>query len=74
MNKNLIIIPTYNEVNNITELIDRITSVNREIHILFVDDNSPDGTGEVINDISKSNKNIQVISRPMKIGNHLDKI
>ncbi len=68
MNKNLIIIPTYNEVNNITELIDRITSVNREIHILFVDDNSPDGTGEVINDISKSNKNIQVISRPMKMG------
>jgi len=68
MSKNLIIIPTYNEVNNINELIDRITSVNREIHILFVDDNSPDGTGEIINDISKNNTNIQIISRPMKMG------
>ena len=68
MSKNLIIIPTYNEVNNINELIDRITSVNREIHILFVDDNSPDGTGEIINDISKNNANIQIISRPMKMG------
>ena len=68
MSKNLIIIPTYNEANNIAELIDRITSVNREIHILFVDDNSPDGTSEIIKDISKSNTNIQIISRPMKMG------
>ena len=68
MSKNLIIIPTYNEANNIAELIDRITSTNREIHILFVDDNSPDGTSEIIKDISKTNANIQIISRPMKMG------
>jgi hypothetical protein len=43
--KTLIIIPTYNERENIEALAQQVTIVNQEFHVLVVDDNSPDGTG-----------------------------
>lgn len=62
----LIIIPTYNEIENIPNLIDRIKEIDPQSDILIVDDNSEDGTGEFIKKI-KNNK-IFLISRPNKMG------
>ena len=45
MTKNLVIIPTYNEIENIEKMVRMVFSLQREFHILIVDDESPDGTG-----------------------------
>ena len=68
MNKALIVIPTYNEINNISELIDKIMSVSNALDILFIDDNSPDGTGVFLEQISNEKKEINLLSRPGKMG------
>ncbi len=62
--KTLIIIPTYNEKNNISMLLRRITEMAPEVDILVVDDNSPDGTAlEVKNFVTGTRANIQLIER-----------
>ena len=66
MKKTLIIIPTYNEIENIPGLIDDIKKLEPESDILIVDDNSEDGTGEFVKNVN-SNK-IFLISRPKKLG------
>jgi len=66
--KVLIVIPTYNEKYNISKLIPKILIQNRIINILIVDDNSPDGTGELADEISRKNKRIKVIHRKIKMG------
>ena len=66
MKKTLIIIPTYNEFPNILPLIDNIKKLQPDCDILIVDDNSEDGTGDLIQKI-KSDK-IFLISRPKKMG------
>ena len=62
----LVIIPTYNEIDNISDFISEISRFN--VSVLFVDDNSPDGTGELINKISESNPQIKLLNRPSKQG------
>ena len=62
----LVIIPTYNEVDNITDFVNEISKFN--VSVLFVDDNSPDGTGELIGKISESNPQIKLLNRPSKQG------
>ncbi len=66
--KTLIVIPTYNECENIPVLIDSILNLNRDLNILVVDDNSPDGTGLLVSEISKKNPRVQLLSRPGKEG------
>lgn len=67
-----LIIPTYNERENILKLISGIkeqfnkNKINGEI--IFVDDNSPDGTGEVLEELKKENQNLKVIHRKGKLG------
>ena len=68
MSKAIVIIPTYNEINNISELIRRILESNSLLDILFIDDNSPDGTGDFLEKIAKNNNNIHIISRAGKMG------
>ncbi len=65
-NKILVFIPTYNERENVIKLYERITNLNLPLDILFVDDNSPDGTGGVLDQIDKPN--IFVIHRSGKLG------
>ena len=43
----LVIIPTYNEVDNLERIITRVHEHNPQVHVLVADDNSPDGTGEL---------------------------
>ena len=49
-NKTIVIIPTYNEVENISRIIDLIIFDNEDIDILVVDDNSPDGTSAIVSE------------------------
>lgn len=62
----LVIIPTYNEIDNIEEFIIQIS--NFDVSVLIVDDNSPDGTGKVVDDITKINKKINLMKRNEKLG------
>ena len=62
----LVVIPTYNEIDNIPDFVSEISKFN--VSVLFVDDNSPDGTGELISKISKSNLQINLLNRPSKQG------
>ncbi|MBV9616165.1 MAG: polyprenol monophosphomannose synthase [Ktedonobacteraceae bacterium] len=66
--KTLIIIPTYNEVENLQSLLADIFSYAPETHILIVDDNSPDGTGKLADEMSAQNPRISVMHRTGKLG------
>ena len=61
--KILIIIPTYNEKDTIENIITKIFSINKNYHILVVDDSSPDGTSLIVEDLKKKWKNIFLIKR-----------
>lgn len=62
------IIPTYNECDNITALIGEITQRGLDTDFLVVDDNSPDGTSEVVAQLAKSNPRVHLLRRPGKQG------
>ncbi len=66
--KNLVIIPTFNEAENVPRIIDDILNLDVEVDILFVDDNSPDGTGKIVEEITKNNHKISLIKREKKMG------
>lgn len=66
--KSIIIIPTYNEAENIRELISEILNLKLNLDILVIDDNSPDGTAEIVEKISQKNKGIFLIKRKRKLG------
>jgi len=70
MEKISIITPTYNERENIQKLADKLFIDLRryDIELIIVDDNSPDGTGELADELSKRNKKIKVIHRLGKNG------
>jgi len=48
LSKNLVIIPTYNEKENIIEIINAVFSLSIPFHVLIVDDGSPDGTASMV--------------------------
>ena len=66
--KSLVIIPTYNEVENIQRLIPELMALDPAIRVLVVDDNSPDGTGKLVDDMARENDRISVLHRPAKLG------
>ena len=68
MKKNLIIIPTYNEKSNIKNLLKNIFKYQNNFDLLFIDDNSPDGTANIIKKRQSKNKNIFLILRKKKSG------
>jgi len=63
-----VIIPTYNEKGNIVDLVHQILALPLDIRVLIVDDNSPDGTGEIADELADQNDNVSVIHRPAKLG------
>ncbi len=68
MEKTLVVIPTYNEKTNIGKLIPDIIELYPDINILVVDDNSPDGTGDYVEELSQHDKRISVLKREGKMG------
>src|SRR5437762_11926108 len=66
--KTLIIIPTYNEYENLPPLLEAIFSYVPQTDILIVDDNSPDGTGELADKIALTDKRVHAINRTGKLG------
>ncbi|HCC69776.1 MAG TPA: dolichyl-phosphate beta-D-mannosyltransferase [Bacteroidales bacterium] len=65
---NLVIIPTYNEKENIEKIVDSISSLEVDFDILVIDDSSPDGTGDIVKKIQKNRQNLNLISRESKLG------
>ena len=68
MNKVLIVIPTYNEKKNVNLIVKKIFLYLKNFEILFIDDNSPDGTKEIIKYLRNKKKNIYLIVRKRKMG------
>lgn len=66
--KPLIIVPTYNERENISLLVPEILSRDGSLNVLVVDDNSPDGTGDVVRKLAEADSRVHLLSRPGKAG------
>ena len=69
MTKNLVIIPTYKEKENIKAIIEAVFSLPRDFHILIIDDNSPDGTAEIVKELQHIYpQTLHLVQRPGKLG------
>ena len=64
----LVIIPTYNEAENLRHIVDRVRYAVPEADVLVADDNSPDGTGEIADELAAADSQIAVMHRPGKQG------
>ena len=65
---NLVIIPTYNEKENITAMVNTISKLPVAFDILIIDDSSPDGTGEIVKSLQPSFPGLNIIERKGKLG------
>ncbi len=64
----LIVVPTYNERDNVDEVVRQFLTPVPEAELLFVDDNSPDGTGARLDELATGNPRVHVLHRPGKLG------
>lgn len=64
----IVIVPTYNESANIATLTPRLLELGLGLDVLFVDDNSPDGTGKVADKLAQHHSHVSVIHRSNKLG------
>tara|TARA_Y100000591_G_scaffold73437_1_gene61074 strand:- start:2236 stop:2964 length:729 start_codon:yes stop_codon:yes gene_type:complete len=65
-NSHLVVIPTYNEIDNIEDFVNQIIKIN--VDILIVDDNSPDGTGDLVQKLSENLSQVNLLKRSGKLG------
>jgi dolichol-phosphate mannosyltransferase len=68
MNKTLVVVPTYNERENLPPLAQRLLALPCGVDLLVVDDNSPDGTGRLADDLAREHSSIHVLHRQEKSG------
>jgi len=66
--KTVVVIPTYNERDNVQPLIERLLALPIDADIFFVDDGSPDGTGELLESLRRTCPRLRVLHRPGKLG------
>lgn len=67
-NKTVIIIPTYNEIDNVEKMLTTLFQNYSEVSILIIEDGSPDGTAEVVKRLQKNHSNLFMIQRTGKLG------
>jgi dolichol-phosphate mannosyltransferase len=67
-NQSLLIIPTYNEIENIEKMLTRITNSYPDLNVLIIEDGSPDGTADVVKSFQEKHKTIHMIQRTGKQG------
>jgi dolichol-phosphate mannosyltransferase len=63
-----VVIPTYNEADNIKIIVDRVRQAVPQVDILIADDNSPDGTGRIADELTAGDERVHVLHRPGKQG------
>jgi len=69
MPKTIIVLPTYNEKENLSRMVDELLALNiSNLHILVVDDNSPDGTGKIADELAARDERVNVLHRKEKNG------
>ncbi len=68
MDKVVVVVPTYNERENISSLISSLLKIDPRLEVLVVDDNSPDGTADCVESIAQKNQRVSIIRRPSKLG------
>ncbi len=68
MDKGLVIIPTYNEAENIKKIIQAVLYISDHLEILIIDDNSPDRTDQLVEEIARLNPRVHLLRRPCKMG------
>ncbi|MGW2095899.1 polyprenol monophosphomannose synthase [Promicromonospora sukumoe] len=68
MHDTLVIIPTYNEVENLEPMVGRILAANGTVDVLVVDDSSPDGTGDLADELAERHPEVHVLHRAVKDG------
>ena len=64
----LVVIPTYNEAKNIRYIVPQVLLQDERIEVLVVDDNSPDGTGRLADELAAENARVRVLHRDEKLG------
>src|SRR5215470_11560960 len=68
MNNTVVVVPTYNERENLPPLVERLTALPVSVDLLIVDDNSPDGTGKLADEMAAKRSAIHVLHRKEKNG------
>ena len=68
MSKALVVVPTYNERVNLPRLVERLLALPRPVDVLVVDDNSPDGTGKLADELAAKESTVHVLHREKKQG------
>ena len=68
MNQTLVVVPTYNERENLSPLVQRILALPTAVDLLVVDDNSPDGTGQLADELAAKHAAVKVLHRKEKNG------
>ena len=64
----LVVMPTYNEFSNLSEIVPQVLEQDERIDVLIVDDNSPDGTGKLADELAGAEPRIHVLHRAEKLG------
>jgi dolichol-phosphate mannosyltransferase len=68
MRRGIVVIPTYNEAENLPLLVPKVLEQDHGIEVLVVDDNSPDGTGKLAEDLARSTGRVHLLHRASKQG------
>ncbi|MEU6020178.1 polyprenol monophosphomannose synthase [Micromonospora sp. NPDC047134] len=64
----LVVIPTYNEADNLSTIVGRVRRAAPQVEVLVADDNSPDGTGDIAEDLARGDRQVHVLHREGKQG------
>ncbi|MFP6655422.1 MAG: glycosyltransferase, partial [Myxococcota bacterium] len=65
MKRGIVVIPTYNEAENLPLIVPEVLAQDERLEVLVVDDNSPDGTGQIADDLAQSTGRVHVLHRPV---------